>query len=236
MKYSTIILLILVSINSLSAQSERDLAMKYLENNSFATSYKGSVSVETFEEGKPDSLISFDLFVNEQREILKYTNPPRDRGKVILQMEGRYWLYFPSTGRSIVLAPLGVLAGGVSNGDLLKPPFMDLYEVDKKSNLENGISLTLKAIKREAPYGSIQMEFSEGKIIKASYYSRSGILLKQAEYENHIMGEWGTWIPSEVLIRSPLNKGVTSVIRLGELIEEEITDQWFNPNNLKRVR
>lgn len=236
MKYFTLLTLFLFYPFSLSSQSERELAIEYLKDNSFSTSYSGEVSVETFEEGKKSYSSVFKLFVNEGRQILKYTNPPRDRGKIILQIDGRYWLFFPQTGRSIVLSPLGNLAGGVSNGDVLKPPLMDFYKIESEEELENGIVLSLEATGRKSPYGSIKAEFSQGKLVRASYYSRNEILLKNAEYTDHRKGHRGIWIAGEAFISSPLNKGISSRIRLGELVEEKIPSTWFNPNNLKKVR
>ena len=221
---------------NVQAQSQREMALNTLRSAEEPRSFQASILVETREDNGNVYTHEFSLYTQDGKEILRYQAPVRDRGKLILQIEGSYWMYFPAVRRSLVLSPIGALAGSVSNGDLLQPPLLTLYTVSDEAPSQNGITLTLNAKDSTAPYGRIVTEFRDGKMQTANYFSRSGILVKQAEYLDHTDIGRNDWIATEVLITSPLEDGQESTIKLSNPEERSFPPAWFNPNNLGNVR
>ena len=212
------------------------MALAALQNTQTAPAFRALVTVQSTRDSKELPALEFDLYSRDNREILRYRSPPRDRGKLILQIEGSYWMYFPAVRRSIVLSPIGTLAGGVSNGDLLQPPLLTLYRITDTTENPRSVTILLEARTLKAPYARIQAEFQNGRIIRADYFTRSGILVKQAEYSAHFTTEWGTAQVGEARITSPLKPREASRIILSDIRRAEIPAAWFNPNNLGALR
>ena len=212
------------------------MALAALQNTQTAPAFRALVAVQTTRDSKELPALEFDLYSRDNREILRYRSPPRDRGKLILQIEGSYWMYFPAVRRSIVLSPIGTLAGGVSNGDLLQPPLLTLYRITATTENPRSVTILLEARTLKAPYARIRAEFQNGRIIRADYFTRSGILVKQAEYSAHFLTEWGTAQVGEARITSPLKPREASRIILSDIRRAEIPAAWFNPNNLGALR
>ena len=212
------------------------MALADLQNTQTAPAFRALVAVQSTRDSKELPALEFDLYSRDNREILRYRSPPRDRGKLILQIEGSYWMYFPAVRRSIVLSPIGTLAGGVSNGDLLQPPLLTLYRITATTENPRSVTILLEARTLKAPYARIRAEFQNGRIIRADYFTRSGILVKQAEYSAHFTTEWGTAQVGEARITSPLKLREASRIILSDIRRAEIPAAWFNPNNLGALR
>ncbi|MCG8454087.1 MAG: outer membrane lipoprotein-sorting protein [Spirochaetales bacterium] len=219
---------------SLGAQSQAEQALSTLQKADEAQPFQAKVSVGTL--GEEGERHEFLLRAHEGKEILVYQAPAREKGKVILQIEGRYWMHFPKISRTMILSPVGTLAGSVSNGDLLQPPLLTLYRLEQQEESEEGVVLKLLAKNPDAPYGQIEARFQDGKMLKAQFFTRSGILVKSAQYSQHFFLPWGAWIPQKAEISSPLNQEKTSVIELSDMKIQASPLAWFNPNNLGRVR
>lgn len=212
------------------------MALATLRGAQTVPAFRATVTVATTRNGEQTPVLEFELYSRDNREILRYRTPARDRGKLILQIEGSYWMYFPAVRRSIVLSPIGTLAGGVSNGDLLQPPLLTLYRIAAKTEHSQSVIIRLEAKTAQAPYARIEAEFQNGDMLRADYFTRSGILAKQAEYSAHHLTEWGDRRAGEARITSPLKPGEVSRIILSDIRTANIPAAWFNPNNLGALR
>lgn len=222
--------------NTPAPEPQTAMALAALQNTQTAPAFRALVAVQSTRDSRELPALEFDLYSRDNREILRYRSPPRDRGKLILQIEGSYWMYFPAVRRSIVLSPIGTLAGAVSNGDLLQPPLLTLYRITATTENPRSVTILLEARTLKSPYARIRAEFQNGRIIRADYFTRSGILVKQAEYSAHFTTEWGTAQVGEARITSPLKPREASRIILLDIRRAEIPAAWFNPNNLGALR
>ncbi len=166
--------------------------------------------------------------------ILLYKSPARERGRVILNKDSSYWIFFPNLQRSLVLSPLTVLAGNVSSSDLIRPPLGSLYDISYDMQ-EDIVVASLLSKDNKAPYYQMSITFDKSTSlpISSEAFSRGGVMLKSAKYNNvdKFQG-FPIIVDSEVCDSNE----ECSVIKIESIREFEARSNWFSPNGLSRVR
>lgn len=240
----TLSLLIVVSFlgGGVIAQTPSDSSfLKTLQDGeTYAAIFKAQMSFEAHKPAGDTGNAVLTIYENNGKSIAQFQSPSRDRGKTVLQIDSKYWMYFPKAKRSTVLSPMAQMVGNASNGDVLRPPDSTLYAITilgSEPRVGNR-SVQFVALTRKAPYGKIISHYQDFQVLESEMYSRSGILLKKAYYEEHKRSENGsTWIPVKTRIVDGQNEDVYTIIVFSELQQlERINENWFNPNNLGRVR
>lgn len=239
-KLISIILLMVITMG-ISAMTDDEFLQFVRDDGRFALLFKSFISFEVFTPGGEPSTSEFVVYENRGKSVAIYLSPARDKGKVVLQSDRRYWMYFPRSKSVTILSPMASVSGNASSADILRPPRSSLYDItllDVANKYGSDRVIQLIANTREAPYGKIVNYYSGTKALFAEFYSRSGIVLKTAEYEEHRQNTDNPgWIPMKTTITDGNNPEEYTIITFDELkIIKSVDQGWFNPNNLGRVR
>lgn len=237
-----VILLIGLTLFPLVAQTTGQRVVKSLEEQQIGNrTFTSKIEIVSFENASSQPLsMRFSVFGKQvdadNSSIALVKDPPRDRGKIFLNMGGRYWTYFPNIQRAGTLSPLSVVVGDVSTGDLIAPPPLYLYNAEIVKEEGESVELTLTAKNRDAPYGKIIRYYKGLYMQRAILIARSGVVLKIVDYTDHFTGYDGIIYPGLLKVQNQVKKGSYSIIRFSELKSADVPASWFNPNNLSQVR
>ncbi len=239
---SLLFILLLIGRFGIFAQtvSDREFLGTLKDGGSYASIFKARMSFEAHNSSGAVSNALLFLWENEGKSIVQFQTPSRDKGKALLQIGSKYWMYFPKAKRSTVLSPMANMVGNASNGDILRPPQGELYDIALLNDTprKGNRVVQFTASSRQAPYGKILSYYQDYKVLESEMYSRSGVLLKKAYFDNHVKSVDGeAWIASNTRIVDGNNPNVYTIIILSDLEQlPRINESWFNPNNLGRVR
>lgn len=173
-----------------------------------------------------------------EKQSIAYTlEPAADRGKIYLQLGRKYWIYFPKAKRTMPISAQTSMQGEVSNGDILAPLELSLYDYQINSGkTAEQTELLLTAKNRDAPYGKVIQTYRRNSLIAAKLFSRSGILIKDVVYDQHYDDSNGYSVFRYSKITNKIKAGNYSVIHMSKQELYDIPKLWFNPNNLSRIR
>ena len=244
MKKLILFITITVSISfSIAGQnvSDQDLLNLLNSNQTFYLYFKADLNFEVHSVDKDADISEFTLYVNDKASLVRFEKPSREKGKIILQIDNKYWIYFPKTRRSSALSPLTSLAGNASNSDVLREPDAEFYDISilKKAENNNGIAeVVFDANSRDAAYGKIVSHYDGYRKIYSEIFSRSGILLKKVEYSDHVSGSNpNVYLASYAKIIDGRNSEKFTIMKIDNIEPmDSINDSWFKPGNLGRVR
>lgn len=177
--------------------------------------------------------------------LVRYADPPRDAGKMVLFTGTNMWFYDPSSKASVRISPQQRLIGLASNGDVVAVSLERDYtsSVVSSDTLQDADRvrrvawhLDLVAANKDAVYGRIELWVEQGtyRPVKSKYYSDNGRLLKIAyfhKYEEHL----GAVRPGEVIIIDAVNPNLVTTMTLSDYVAQDIPDAWFQRDFLPRV-
>lgn len=221
-------------------QTDQEFLDALRSESGFAPQFKAEMLFEVSTPGGSPSSATLTLYENSGSSIAKFLSPARDKGKTVLQKGSKYWMYFPKAKRSTVLSPLANMVGNASNGDVLRPPKASLYDItllDTEPRVGNRV-VQFIASARTAPYGKVISHYEDDKILESEMYTRSGILMKKSYFYEHRKNTEGFgWMPLKSRIVDGQNEEkFTDITFTNVEILKNINENWFNPNNLGRVR
>lgn len=178
--------------------------------------------------------------------LLRYVQPARDSGKLMLKSGTDMWFFDPATKASIRVSPQQRLMGQAANGDVVTVNFARDYNVMSAS--EEGITdgerkprkaqkLVLAAANDGASYGSIELwlDAESHSPIKAQFLSDSGRLLKTAFYRR-FQRQLGAERPTETVIIDGLRPTSVTIVRFSDYIARKIPVTWFQRDHLPRFQ
>lgn len=180
------------------------------------------------------------------RTLVRYVEPRRDTGKLLLENANEMWFYDPSSQASIRISPQERLVGQAANGDVVSVNLAHDYQaelatqevvLDGDRHEANCYRLTLAARSSAVTYHKITMwiEGTTSRPVKAMFYAESGSLLKTAYYRR-FQPELGTQRPTEVVIIDGLMPTWVTVLRYSDYTWREVPDSWFQRDYLPRFR
>jgi len=181
----------------------------------------------------------------QYQDLVRYTAPARDRGKVILLSAGNLWFYDPASKASVRLSPQQRLIGQAADGDVLTVNLARDYSpkiVGRETIQDSGHTsrdcwhLTLASSTDSATYRRIEywVERGTSRPIKGKFYSDSGRLLKVAYYA-HYESQLGAVRPTETILIDAVDTGLVTTISYSNFRETEIADSWFQRDFLPRL-
>ena len=208
------------------------------------------VTMTEFEKGQQvntSTLVSFARTLEKGGQfasVLRFMQPPRDAGKVLLKNGIDLWFYDPGTKSSVRISPQQRLMGQASYGDVVTVNF----ERDYKASIEADETITdgerkqrrshrlkLTAATEDATYASIDLwvDADTSAPLKAKFYADSGRLLKTAYYRKY-QQQLGAERPTETVIVDGLDPQSITVVRLTDYSPRNIPVQWFQRDHLPR--
>ena len=202
--------------------------------------------------GKPRDRVVLVVFAKEDKQthqfsnIVRYVDPPRDVGKMVLMNGSNMWFYDPSSKVSVRISPQQRLMGQASDGDVVTANLAKDYtaKLDGEETLQDADRkdraswhLDLAAASADAVYSRIEYWVEKGtnQPVKGKYYSDSGRLLKIA-YFHKIADQLGGKRPSETIIIDAVDQNLVTTMSNSDMRAQEVPDAWFQREYLPRVK
>jgi outer membrane lipoprotein-sorting protein len=212
--------------------------------------YRVSVGLVEYVSGKARNQV--DLAVHAKlhpdthrfKNLVRYTAPPRDAGKLVLLNGSTMWFYDPASKASIRISPQQRLMGQAANGDVVtvnlaldyKPKLVGDEKLQDADRKERSVwHLELAAATDEAMYGRIEfwIEKDSHRPIKAKFYADSGRLLKIAYYRKYEQ-QLGAARAGETIIIDAVDANLVTKITYTDFRAEDAQDTWFQRDYLPR--
>lgn len=214
-----------------------------------AQPFRVTVALTEFERGvqvSATTLVSYakTLEGGQFASILRFTQPIRDAGKVMLKNGSELWFYDPGTKAAVRISPQQRLVGQASNGDVVTVNFARDYRatVAAEETIQDGerrsrraVKLALTASNSDATYESIELwvDSDSHAPLKARFFAESGRLLKSAYYRR-FQSQLGMERPTETVIIDGLDPQSVTVVRLTDYAYRSVPTHWFQRDFLPR--
>jgi hypothetical protein len=212
--------------------------------------FKATVTLTEFERGVQ---VNATTLVSQARtlesggqfvSLLRFVQPARDAGKVMLKNGADLWFYDPSTKASVRISPQQRLIGQASNGDVVTVNFARDYTAtlaaeemvqDGERRNRRAHKLQLTAASEDATYGAIELWIDEANAapLKARFFADSGRLLKTAYYRR-FQNQLGADRPTETVIIDGLQPQSVTIVRLTDYAQRNTPAAWFQRDYLPR--
>lgn len=178
--------------------------------------------------------------------LVRYVDPPRDTGKMVLFNGPNLWFYDPASKASVRLSPQQRLIGQASVGDVLTVNLArdyasknageeKLQDADRKER--DCWHVDLSAATPEVLYSRIEFWIERGsyRSVKAKFYSDSGRLLKIAYYRKYER-QLGAERPTETVIIDSVDSSLVTIATTTDYHYQSIPEAWFQRDFLPRLR
>ena len=177
--------------------------------------------------------------------LVRYAEPPRDAGKMVLFNGTNMWFYDPSSKTSVRISPQQRLIGLASNGDVATVSLARDYRstlvgsdtlLDADRVRRVAWHLDLVAADRDAIYSHIELWVEQGtyRPVKGKYYADSGRLLKVAYFHKY-EEQLGAVRPVETVIIDAVDPNLVTTMTLSDFVAQEIPAAWFQRDFLPRL-
>ena len=178
--------------------------------------------------------------------LVRFVEPARDAGKLMLKNGKDLWFYDPGTKSSVRISPQQRLMGEASNGDVITVSFARDYKAtqvaeetvaDGERKERKAHKLLLTASTDDATYASIELwvDAENRRPIKARFLADSGRLLKTAYYRR-FQSQLGAERPTETVIIDGLSPQQVTIVRLSDFATRNMPPTWFQRDFLPRFQ
>ena len=187
-----------------------------------------------------------DQQTGQFNDLVRYAEPRRDAGKMVLLKGTSLWFYDPASKASIRISPQQRLVGQASEGDVLTVNLARDYSAklagegtqqDTDRRDRDCYHLDMAAATPDAIYNRIEYWVEKGTYypIKGKFYSDSGRLLKIAYYHKY-EEQLGALRPTEVVLIDSVNSNLATTIGYSDYRYQDIPDSWFQRDYLPRLK
>jgi outer membrane lipoprotein-sorting protein len=215
-----------------------------------AQPFRVTVTLTEFEKGvqvDTTTLVSFARTLEREGQfasLLRFVQPLRDAGKVMLKNGNDLWFYDPGTKSAVRISPQQRLMGQASNGDVVTVNFARDYRAtlaaeetiqDGERHSRHAFKLHLESANADATYGSIELWVDSRTYapLKARFFADSGRLLKTAYYRR-FQEQLGADRPTETVIIDGLEPQSVTILRLTGYAYRNAPASWFQRDYLPR--
>jgi len=214
--------------------------------------FRVALALIEYVNGKPRNQSGLVVYVRQDKQtqqfnnLVRYAEPPRDAGKMVLFKGNNLWFYDPASKASIRISAQQRLVGQASEGDVLTVNLArdyttkivgqeSLQDADRKNR--DCWHLDLAAATPDAIYNRIEYWVERGTYhpIKGKFYSDSGRLLKIAYYHK-FEEQIGALRPTQVILIDAVNANLATTIDYSNYRFQEIPEAWFQRDYLPRLR
>ncbi len=176
-----------------------------------------------------------------ENTIVMTTEPPSERGRIMLVKGRDLWAFMPDVSQPIRLPLAQRLTGQVANGDLARANFAGDYhpKILRKDNIDGTWYwvLELKAVDRGVTYDRVLywVNQSDNRPYKAEFYTRSDRLMKTCFYQNFTTMQ-GEQRPLRLVMIDNLNAGNKSTLDYSDMLLKDLPDKVFTKDYLKKLQ
>jgi outer membrane lipoprotein-sorting protein len=178
------------------------------------------------------------------QNIVHFSEPARDNGKLLLRNGVDLWFYDPSSQSTIRISPQARLLGQASNGDVMSTSLGSDYRgtivgaetiADADQVSRHCTRLRLTAVRSDVTYPFVDywIETGTNRPVKALYYTAENRLLKTAYFRRY-ESVLGADRPTETVIVDGLNPSWITVLRLSNYASRDLPESWFQRSSLRR--
>jgi len=214
--------------------------------------YRVVLALTEYVNGKPRDSDGLVLYVKQDQQsrqfnnLVRYAEPPRDAGKMVLFRGTNLWFYDPASKASIRISPQQRLLGQAAEGDVLSVNLARDYTAkivgeetiqDADHKNRDCWHLDMAAATPEAIYNHVEYWTERGTYhpIKGKFYSDSGRLLKIAYYHKY-EEQMGALRPTQVVLIDAVNANLATTIDYSNYRFQDIPDTWLQRDYLPRLR
>ena len=187
-----------------------------------------------------------DKSTRQYNNLVRYVEPVRDVGKMVLMNGSNMWFYDPSSKASVRISPQQRLLGQASNGDVATVNLARDYSatllgeekiLDADRVNRDCWHLELKAATDQAVYSRVEYWIEKGtyRQVKGKFYSDSGRLLKIA-YFHKFEPMLGRMAPAETIVIDAVNQNLVTTMTISDMRAQGIPDSWFQRDFLPRLK
>lgn len=211
-----------------------------------------TVTLTEFEKGQQVETMTLQSFARTLQDsgqfvtLLRFVQPARDQGKLMLKAGNDLWFYDPATKASVRISPQQRLVGQASNGDVVTANFARDYSAkllaeeetsDGERKMRKAIKIGLTGTSDSATYAGIELwvDAQTNAPIKARFMSDSGRLLKTAFYRRY-QRQLGADRPTETVIIDGVNPALVTLVRFTDYAERQLPPAWFQRDHLPRFQ
>jgi outer membrane lipoprotein-sorting protein len=249
---SALLVLCVVTPSLAAAQSARDIVVGADHVRNPQRPFRVDATVVEYRSGQPVDKNTFAVYskvdpaTGQFRDVMVYTSPPRDAGKILLLNGSNLWFYDPASRQSVRISPQQKLTGEASAGDVLSENLGVDYgatmvgtdTIDDAARQKRSCwHLELAAAGDAATYKRVEYWVEQGTYnpIKAKFYADSGELLKVLYYRDFV--KRGDRVsPAQAVIIDAVNAALVTVVDISELRFQEIPDSWFQRDYLPHLK
>ena len=205
------------------------------------TEYRGGVAVDSaglsvFSRPAADS--------SQYDNLVRYAEPARDAGKLLLHNGLDLWFFDPSSAASVRISPQARLLGQASNGDVMtvnlakdyRATLTGFYDAEDATHVVHHCAmLHLTAERADVPYAAADywIDGSSAVPVKIKFLTAEGRLVKTAFFRR-FETVMGVDRPTETVILDGLNPGWITVMRLSDYAPRAVPASWFQRDYLPR--
>jgi hypothetical protein len=214
--------------------------------------FRVTIALVEYINGKPRDRTGLVAYVRQDKQtrqfnnLVRYSEPPRDAGKMVLFKVSNLWFYDPSSQASIRISAQQRLTGQASQGDVLTVNLSRDYtpnivgeETLQDADRQNRDCwhLDMPAATPDAVYHRIEYWVERGTFrpVKGKFYADSGRLLKIAYYHKY-QEQLGAARPTEVILIDSVNANLATTINYSGYRSQDIPEAWFQRDYLPRLR
>ena len=185
-------LLLFIAGAAVSADNGDSIVAKADAVRGPASSFRMKIRVVSQRPDQNEQEIFLETYVKDRTtSVVKFINPPREKGKAMLMVNDDLWMYIPGSKRTFRISPQQRLLGDVSNADVARVNYADDYNAKILKEHDNAEGkdcylLELNA-KTKVSYHRIHYWIERGtyKPVKATFFAVSGKPLKFATYKGY---------------------------------------------------
>lgn len=173
--------------------------------------------------------------------LVMTTEPPTERGRIMLLKGRDLWAFMPNVSQPIRLPLAQRLTGQVANGDLARANFAGDYNAKmlRKDNIDNQWYwvLELNAVDRGVTYDRVVywVNQTDNRPYKAEFYTRSNKLMKTCFYQNFATMQ-GEHRPTRLLMIDNLNQDNKSTLDYSDMVLKDLPEKVFTKDYLKKLQ
>lgn len=179
------------------------------------------------------------------KAFTEYLSPAAEKGTKMLKLNGQFWIYTPSTDRTIQISG-NMLKQSVMGSDLSYEDMMDDRKLQDqyseklvgRGNVDGRgvyvIQLTAKV--NDVSYYSQKMWVDSLRFVplKQELYAKSGQLLKKVEYKD-VRNVQGRWFPFTTVYKDMLKEGKGTEFTITSIrFDQPIPEYIFSKASLKK--
>ena len=181
------------------------------------------------------------LSKGNENTLVMTTEPPSERGRIMLLKGRDLWAFMPNVSQPIRLPLAQRLTGQVANGDLARANFAGDYhpKILRKDTIDGAWYwvLELKAVDRGVTYDRVLywVNQADNRPFKAEFYTRSNRLMKTCFYQNFTLMQ-GEQRPTRLVMIDNLNEGNKSTLDYSDMVLKDLPDKVFTKDYLKKLQ